>query len=116
MGLYRLTGQMVNQFPVYKHVENEEYVFVGPNGYWRVGPDTTSWRGSHLKYPAHPTPDKPPSKGWNYWANKWEKDPHIQLTESGDNDFDICIKPSTPTENPQNTYPSYVPSIILYLL
>ena len=60
MGLYRLTDQLVQDSPVYKHVATEAHVFVGPNGYWRVGPDTATGRRSWLKYLKNsPTPTKP---------------------------------------------------------
>ena len=88
MGLYRLTNQLAQGFPVYKHVETETYVFVGPNGYWRVGPDTATWRGSLLKYPKKsPTPPNPPATGWNYWTFRWEEDADMKFLESGNNIF-----------------------------
>ena len=79
LGDYHLTGEIVRNYPVYKHKCLDEYLFVGPNGNWRVGPDTSTFKGTHFKNPKKPTPDTPPRTGWQYWNKEWLDDDTITV-------------------------------------
>ena len=83
LGVYQLTGERVRNFPVYKHKCLDVYLFVGPNGSWRVGPDTSTFKGTHFKNPQKPTPDTPPRTGWQYWNEEWVDDNTIKVEFSG---------------------------------
>ena len=84
LGVYQLTGERVRDYPVYKHKCQDEYLFVGPNGYWRVGPDTSTFKGTHFKNPQKPAPDSPPRHGWQYWLDgDWLDDDTINIEFSG---------------------------------
>ena len=83
LGDYHLTGEIVRNYPVYKHKCLDEYLFVGPNGNWRVGPDTSTFKGTHFKNPQKPTPDTPPKTGWQYWNEEWLDDDTIKVGFSG---------------------------------
>merc|ERR1719402_540317 len=85
LGVYQLTGERVRNFPVYKHKCLDVYLFVGPNGSWRVGPDTSTFKGTHFKNPEKPTPDTPPRSGWQYWNEEWVDDDTIRVGFSGAN-------------------------------
>merc|ERR1719397_145356 len=85
MGNYSKTFQIVQGCPVF-HQElsppgEKYYLFVGPNGCWRVGPDVTSYSGSVLKNPKK-NKKVPPKSGWLYYLNnKWNKDESLELVE-----------------------------------
>ena len=83
LGDYQLTGEIVRNYPVYKHKCLDEYLFVGPNGNWRVGPDTSTFKGTHFKNPQKPTPDTPPKTGWQFWNEEWLDDDTIKVGFSG---------------------------------
>ena len=68
---------------MYKHSCLDVYLFVGPNGYWRVGPDTSTFKGTHFKHPQKPTPDTPPRSGWQYWNEEWLDDDTIRVGRAG---------------------------------
>ena len=83
LGIYKLTRETVRDYPVYKHSCLDVYLFVGPNGYWRVGPDTSTFKGTHFKNPKIPTPDTPPRTGWQYWNEEWLDDNTIRVHRAG---------------------------------
>ena len=83
LGIYQLTRERVRNYPVYKHKCLDEYLFVGPNGAWRVGPDTSTFKGTHFKNPKKPTPDTPPRSGWQYWNEEWLDDDTIKIEYAG---------------------------------
>ena len=86
LGIYELTRETVRNYPVYKHSCLDEYLFVGPNGYWRVGPDTSTFKGTHFKNPKKPTPVSgvvPPRTGWQYWNEEWLDDNTIRVGRAG---------------------------------
>ena len=56
MGKYNKTAVIAKCCPVFEQVEkqgneNQFFLFVGPGGCWRVGPDVASYSGSVLKHP-----------------------------------------------------------------
>jgi len=88
MGTYIKTSQQAQGRPVFKQAiqevgNNEYFLFVGPDGTWRVGPDINSYSGSLLKHPKpwrEETPNLPPKYGWLYYLNnKWNEDDSLQL-------------------------------------
>jgi len=79
MGVFHLTGHRIRNYPVYRHEDGDQFLFVGPTGAWRVGPNIKSWKGTGLKNPESPTPDTPPVTGWQYWDDSWVDDTCIQL-------------------------------------
>ena len=83
LGVYQLTGERVRNYPVYKHKCQDEYLFVGPNDHWRVGPDTSTFKETHFKNSQNPTPDTPPRDGWQYWDGDWLDDDTINVKFSG---------------------------------
>ena len=67
MGRYSKTSQVVQGCPVFEQVEKQEdekqyFLFVGPDGCWRVGPDVSSYSGSVLKHPKKNTKESHPTK------------------------------------------------------
>ena len=65
---------------MYKHKCRDEYLFVAPDGRWRVGPDTSSFKGTGFKSSQKPAPDTPPRTGWQYWLDgEWLDDDTINV-------------------------------------
>ena len=67
MGRYSKTSQVVQGCPVFEQVEKQEdekryFLFVGPDGCWRAGPDVSSYSGSVLKHPKKNTKESHPKK------------------------------------------------------
>ena len=67
MGRYSETSQVVQGCPVFEQVEKQEdekqyFLFVGPDGSWRVGPDVTSYSGSVLKNTKKNTKGRHPNR------------------------------------------------------
>ena len=83
-----MTGETARDHPVYKHKCLDVFLFVGPNGAWRVGPDTSTFKGSHFKYPQKPTPATPPRSGWQYWNEEWLDDDTIRIEHAGSDIID----------------------------
>ena len=84
MGLYMLTSQRIKHFPVYKKTDDERYLFLGPTGYWRIGPDTRTFKGSGLRFPEkNPTLPAPPFSGWQFWDGRWKDDFDIIFDTTG---------------------------------
>ena len=83
MGVYLLTQQRIKNLPVYKLMNDERYLFLGPAGYWRVGPDSRTYKGTGLKYPAKNPASYPPLTGWQFWNNGWRDDDQIALDITG---------------------------------
>jgi len=84
MGKYNKTSVIAKGCPVFEQVEKQEnetkfFLFVGPGGCWRVGPDVASYSGSVLKHPKKNV-KTPPKSDWLYYLdNKWHKDEDLQL-------------------------------------
>ena len=83
MGVFHYTGHGTRGFPVYQHSDGDQFLFVGPTGAWRVGPNIGSWKGTGLKNPEKPTPSTPPSTGWQYWTYRWVNDTTIKVIPTG---------------------------------
>ena len=85
MGSYMKTNQMVKGCPVFEQVDKQEeekqhFLFVGPDGRWRVGPDVASYSGSVLKHPKK-NARLPPKNGWLYYLDdKWKDAESLSLT------------------------------------
>ena len=85
MGSYTKTSQMMKGCPVFEQVEKQEdeqqhYLFVGPDGCWRVGPDVASYSGSVLKHPKKNS-KLPPKDGWLYYLDdKWNEAESLRVT------------------------------------
>ena len=74
---------MVQGFPVYEQNEMKtnikQFLFVGPFGNWRVGPDTSTYKRSGLKNTKRSA--TPPRTGWQYHNQwRWVKDDAIRTT------------------------------------
>ena len=84
MGSYMKTTQMVKGCPVFEQVdkledEHQYFLFVGPDGRWRVGPDVTSYSGSVLKHPKK-NAAMLPTTGWMYYLDdSWLEDKSLLL-------------------------------------
>ena len=69
---------------MFEQVDNQEeekqhYLFVGPEGRWRVGPDVASFSGSVLKH-QQKNAALPPKTGWLYYLDdNWTEDESLQL-------------------------------------
>ena len=81
MGRYSKTSQVVQGCPVFEQVEKQEdekqyFLFVGPDGCWRVGPDVSSYSGSVLKHPKKNTKESHPNRFhfiiWDYFKRFFE--------------------------------------------
>ena len=89
MGDYTKTSQMIKGFPVFEQAEKQKggkqyFLFVGPDGCWRVGPDVSSYSGSVLKHPKK-NKNLPPKAGWLFYLDdKWNKDESLQLITKND--------------------------------
>ena len=87
MGMYKLSSYKqifvddhAVMYPVYKQLGGNDYLYVGGNGYWRVGPDIVLNLKNGLKCPNNdPTPPSPPGNGWRYWDDGWKDDQTIGL-------------------------------------
>ena len=66
MGTYFKTHKIVRGYPVYEQNVNnnstKQFLFVGPLGNWRVGPDTSTYIGSGLTNSKRSP--SPPKNGW----------------------------------------------------
>ena len=81
MGTYTRTSQTVRGFPIdeqnIQKLDKKQFLFVGPFGSWRIGPDTKGFTGSGLKN-IHKSAN-PPTTGWQYrHRGKWIKDSSIE--------------------------------------
>ena len=83
MGVYYLTNDQYNKFPVYKMVGVEEYIFVDKSGCWSIYTEThPSMKG--LYHPQrNPTPPEPPLTGWSYvnLLGEWKTDDPTLMLE-----------------------------------
>ena len=84
MGSYTTNSQIIKGCPVFEQDNKQEdekqhYLFVGPDGRWRVGPDVTSYSGSVLKH-TQKNAKMPPKTGWLYYLNdEWNEDKLLQI-------------------------------------
>ena len=67
MGDYTKTSKMIKGFLVFEQAEKQVggkqyFLFVGPDGCWRVGPDVSSYSGSVLKHPKKNTKESHPNR------------------------------------------------------
>ena len=89
MGIYIRTNQKAQGFPVYQQKINKlnqrQFLFVGPDKNWRVGPDTTTYEGTGLKN--EQASSLPPQTGWQYWKDNWINDDSIQVVESAEGEI-----------------------------
>ena len=85
-GIYQMTGDKAEDHPVYKHKCLDVYLFVGPDGSWRIGPDFTTYKKTSFKNPEQPATGNPPRTGWQYWDGKWmDDDDTIEVVDAGAN-------------------------------
>ena len=91
--------------PVYKHKCRDLYLFVGPTGAWRVGPDTSTFRKTSLKNSRKPTPSTPPRSGWQYWDEEWLSDNTIKVGRANSRTIRdwSCDNETTQTPRPLTT-------------
>ena len=83
MGTYFKLDKMVKGFPVYEQTvikdKIRQFLFMGPLGNWRVGPDTSTFTGSGLKNTQKSA--TPPETGWQYQhQGKWVHDNTMRAT------------------------------------
>ena len=80
LGLYKISHLQANNFPIYKHLDEERYLHVGSDGLWRVSSSLFSQEEKHLRNPvSNPTPPIPPETGWEIFDSEWEEDANITL-------------------------------------
>ena len=64
MGLYQLTTDRYNGFPVYKKIGGQMFLFVDEVGRWSVYKELHPKSGFLYNKEKKPTPDTPPVTGW----------------------------------------------------
>ena len=93
MGVYFLTNDQYNKFPVYKMVGVEEYIFVDKSGCWSIYTEThPSMKG--LYHPQrNPTPPEPPLTGWSYvnLLGEWKTDDPTLMLEKLPGVYDASV-------------------------
>ena len=84
MGLYLLTEEVFNDFPVYRMVNGPEVLYVSNNGYWSLNTELHPTL-AYIYHPRrNPTPPVPPPSGWLYWdGSKFTADDHLTVTARG---------------------------------
>ena len=77
IGVYNLTDQWFNKKPVYKHLEEEIFLYSGRYGYWTVwwtlNQHVSGWFYSKTRSAVPPTTD------WWYNPNGWIPDPSLTV-------------------------------------
>ena len=99
MGVYHLTDQTFNNFPVYEKSGGGQFIYVDNGGYWSImryvyctkmifstlfcfSELHATIRGIH--HPENnPTPSLPPVTGWIYWDDGWKDDEQLTVTQTG---------------------------------
>ena len=87
MGLYRITDQWAQLFPIYQQMGGPNYLYMGTDGVWQVSKNyRDGLPGVKLN---EPTPMLlPPVYGWQYWdGSNWQT--------SGREDNTLTIVPTS---------------------
>jgi len=90
MGIYFLTEETSNNFPVYVMTDYRVDLYVNNDGYWSIwDPTTANDTIRHTKN--NPTPSLPPFKGWQYYDSEWKDDEQLTVTQRREPSDGSCI-------------------------
>jgi len=84
MGDYYLTAGLdhMNNYPVYKKVDNTQGVYVNDQGNWVVFSRVDSKKRSLRNIESGPASPSPPVRGWEFYdsaSSSWVSDPHLKV-------------------------------------
>ena len=68
MGVYRLTGDVFSDLPVYKHETEESYLYMDSDDDWSVSNEVIPLPVSSLYSDRDQNSNLPPTTGWTYDA------------------------------------------------
>ena len=67
MGLYRLEDLDGNNYPIYKKLDGDQFIYVDSYGGWAVMNERHPTHRALRHTQNNPTPTAPPTTGWEYW-------------------------------------------------
>merc|ERR550519_2297875 len=89
MGVYFLTNQTFNNFPVYKMTGGGQFIYVNNVGFWSIWRELERSLMHSIYHPENkPTPSIPPLSGWRYYnratsRSGWNDDEQLTVTQTG---------------------------------
>jgi len=83
MGVYFLTDQTFNNFPVYAMTGGGQFIYVDNDGVWSIWKELDPEMRGIIHPENNPTPALPPIKGWRYYDFGWKDDVQLSVTKLG---------------------------------